>query len=302
MIVSREQEAKFIIKRKCYQIRELPGGDYGLVYSSAIHWKEGMEVFESAEDCRAEIDRRLKIRMDAGACPRCELPALDRTQRDITGLEHFAGHPDLYSCASCGTIWYLGRKEGQAYAYDGSLSDRLIDWAKRNPVPSAETEEMLAAIGDISSDPAYGLYPARATLNTGFELRNVLIKLREGPPPAVFFKRSDWYYLDELEQIAPSESAYPFAIAKYIMEDPPAFIYVREKSGKEIYAFDSDAGVFMPEEFYGKIMELVDPGSIEYKNDLVNMIYQQADRCGPDYWGLTPPKGPIWIWGNRESS
>jgi hypothetical protein len=299
MIVTKALAEKYLIKKHCYLIEPEPDGDYRIV-STSVHWKEGMEVFETMEECAAEIDRRQNKKMDAGNCPRCEYKNLTETERDITKLDLLQQVKSgaLYRCGACGTVWHKATQLPKARAYDVSIADYILEWAERNLKPAKEMTGVLHGIKDISNDKTYLLFPAHVILKNGFEFPYALIKLERQPPPARWFEKSDWFYLDQVVEIKPSPYAYAYTIAKHIRTSPQEFIFIKDLSDNQIYRFVAHAGVFMPEEFVGKTFQLMDSKKVNWSESKPVMEQDYNERGGPDHWNFTPPKEPTWFCGD----
>lgn len=299
MIVSKEQEQKFLIKKHCWLIEHDSGGDYKMVYA-AVYWKEGMELFESREECEAALNQRIEIRMASGRCPGCNFKSLDRTTRDITHLELIKriATGSFYLCDSCETTWFKSESHLQAFAYDHSIAPYIMDWAERALTASSDHKEMLDKIGNISNTETHRIYPAHITLINGFELTHALIRLDPLPPASYWFKRRDWHYLDQVKEIKPSKYAYPYSIARFITSDPNTFIFIKSDTSDDILRFEPSAGVFMPEELTSQHFELVKASDIDYSSRHIKVIYEVAERGGSDLWSYTPPPKPVIVWGS----
>jgi hypothetical protein len=298
MIVTKELAQKYLIRKHCYLIESDTGGGYRLV-STSVHWKEGMEIFETQEDCQEEIDRRLKIKMDGGNCPRCQYKKLSETERDVTKLDLLQKTKSgaLYRCKDCGTVWFKAAQRPKTLAYDVSIADYITEWAARDLKPTKAMEAVLHSIKNISNDNTYQLFPTHIILKNGFEFPYALLKLERQPPPANWFEKSDWFYLDQVAEIKPSPYAYAYSIAKHILSHPQEFVYIKDLSDDQLYHFDATAGIFMPEEFTGKTFQLVEAKKVKGESKIV-MQQDINERGGPDYWNFTPPKKPTWFWGD----
>lgn len=299
MIVSKEQEQKFLIKKHCWLIEPDSSRDYKMVYT-AIHLKEGMELYESREECEAALNQLIEIRMSSGKCPRCNLKNLDRTTRDITNLDLIKRTPpgDFYLCSACETTWLKNESHVQAFAYDKSSAPYIIDWAERDLTASSDHKEVLDKIGNISNDETHRIYPAHITLINGSELTHALIRLDKLPPASDWFKKRDWHYLDQVKEIKPSKYTYPYPIARVIKSDPNTFIFIKSDTSDDVLRFEASAGVFMPEELTSQQFELVKASGIDHSSKHIKVIYEMADRGGSDLWSYTPPPKPVIIWGS----
>ena len=293
---------KYLIKRACYLIKN--GGDGGYVlHATSTHWKEGMELFESYEECSKEIERRIAERMSSGKCDRCHYKPAIETDRDISQLESLGEFKfgSAFRCQSCNTVWYRQHGAKISTAYLPPLLDYLIDWSKRNLSIKQEWKPVLREIKNISDSNDNELYPAHVILKNGEEIQCALISLERKPPPADWFNSSGWYYLDQVKEIKPSKYAYAYAIAKHIIytgeNKPGDWIYIKDKADNKLYGFNVHAGVFMPDEFIGKEFQLIEPKDLR-KNFYAIPVFQPEERGTGVIWNFTQPPKTIAIWGD----
>jgi hypothetical protein len=275
------------------------------------NWLEGMELFESQEECLAEVNRRQAEKMASGHCPRCNYKQAVETDKNISYLK-LIGEPKgskLYQCPVCQSVWLTKDGWKIAKGYDNALLDYIQEWGARKMDPSTSQRETLNKIGNISLDESYELYPAHIILKNGKELPTAMIRLQTEPPPSTWFDgprqtawnvvRNEWHYFDLVKELRPSEQAYPYDIAIEIMKTLSggnfSFIYVQDRESKKIYSFECHAGIFLPAELKGKDLKLikgrVPSGDFNY--------FVPDERGGPDRWSMTPPSKSVLVWGDR---
>jgi hypothetical protein len=304
MIVTKAMAEKYLIKRGCYLIKNSADGGYAL-HATSINWKEGMELFESYEECRAEIDRRVTERMNSGNCARCHYKPTTESARDLSQLESLGKvkFGMMFRCQSCNTIWY--KKDGveSAQAYWPPLLDYLQDWSRKKISLTPEWKGVLNDIKNISDQHDFELYPAHVVLKNGEDIPCALISLERRPPPAGWFHQSGWYYLDQIREIKPSRYAYSSTIARYMIramnEKPFEWIYIKDATDAKIYGFAVQAGVFMPEEFIGKEFQLMDSKKLGDEANVITVFEPEERRSGV-IWNFIPPPKSIRIWGDLD--
>lgn len=291
MIVTKKIADQYILKRGCWLIHELPNGEYSMSYES-LNWKEGMEIFETSEECAAEIRRRIKAKMKPGDCPACHHKNYVEAEVDVTALDLITGKYDpFYRCNKCKTVWY--KKEPPIYfAYNPLVADYALDWNSRDLKP---TKEQLAHLSkNISSDKREGVYLQSVTLKNGSEHPCAIILLKNEPPPAHWFEHKDLYFLDQVAEIRPSPYAYSFEISKKAWKDR-GFISVKDIQSGQHYRFDAGVAMFKPVELANVEFALATTDD----NTDVKMIAERNDRGTPSYWYFTRPPGPVYIWGDK---
>jgi hypothetical protein len=298
MIVTKALAKKYLIKRAAWFIETGVDGNYMMAYRS-VNWLEGMELFESQDECAAEVDKRRTAKMASGYCPRCNYQHATETEKDISYLTLIAQPKGLklYQCRECKSIWI---KQKISKAYDPSLLDYILEWGNRNLQPAKEQRRVLNDIGNISVDSSFELYAAHIVLTNGKEIPTAIIRLQNEPPTPAQFAKNDWHYFDLIKEIKPSEYAYSSRIAKeiirYLSEARYHLIYVQDLNSKKTYSFDSHAGVFVPEELKGKDLNLSKPDRLSTDH----LTYFTPDeRNGSDCWNLTKPPGSVLILGDK---
>lgn len=303
MIVTKKMEQQYILKRPCYLIEENPDGNFKIVGTS-IHWKEGMEVFEAAEECAAEIDRRVAARMKPGDCPRCHHKSVFESEVDVQVLEKLPQEKfgNFYRCTRCQTVWYRQTHGTKFLAYDQSVGDYVLEWAQRDLRPSMPVKEVLSGIKNISSDKQYEVYTAQVVLKDGRVYPCALIYIEQTPPAPSWYSKKNFFYLDQVAEISPSEFSYPYSIAKrawYLRTTKPfEFALFKEAVTKKVYGFEVHTGLFRPHELTGKDLEGVDTDTVSEPSSIFYFA-EPHERGGSDQWRLTPPPETIYVWGDR---
>jgi hypothetical protein len=302
MIVTKKMEQQYILKRACYLIEQDGDGNFKIVGTS-INWREGMEVFETVEECSREIDRRVAALMKPGDCPRCHHKSVFESEVDISILEKLPQEKfgDFYRCARCETVWYTKTGAKQLLAYDKSIGDYVLEWAQRNLKPASQFNEALSLIKNISSDKHYEAYPAHVIMKDGRDFQCAMIYIEQSPPGPSWYTKKNFFYLDQVAEIKPSEFAYPYAIAKrawYLRTTKPfEFALIKETNTKKIYGFEVHTGLFRPHELVGKDLELADASSVKEYGD-VFYFAEPHERGGSDQWRLSPPPETVSVWGD----
>ena len=292
MIVTKEIADRYILKRGCYLIREQPDGDHTISYES-LNWKEGMEVFETLEECQAEITRRLEARKKPGDCPRCYNTRIVEAKVEIGLLEVLPGKTDpFYRCTRCHTVWYKAKSNNQFTAYDKSVADYVLDWSSRDLKPSRSFRKILNE--NISSDrKKEEVYLQSVTLKNGEEHPCAIIRLTNFPPERHWFERKDLFFFDQVNDIKPSPYAYPFSISKKAWKERD-FIYIKDVRTKEVFRFDALVTMFTTADLAGRefVLDEERPGT-------KCITIAERDERGPTHWYFNPPPDPIYIWADR---
>jgi hypothetical protein len=303
MIVTKKMEQQYILKKACYLIEQDGEGNFKIVGTS-INWKEGMEVFETADECSAEIDRRVAALMKPGDCPRCHHKNVFESEVDASILEKLPQEKfgNFYRCNRCLTVWYGEAGHSKLQAYDKSVSDYVLEWTQRDLKPTQQVKETLASIKNISSDKEYEAYPVHVVLKDGRDFPCAMIYLEQRPPGPSWYSRKNFYYLDQVKEIKPSEFAYPYNITKrawYLRTTKPfEFALIRDANSKKIYGFEVHTGLFRPHELVGKDLELVDASTIKEPGDVMYFA-EPHERGGSDQWQLSPPPETVYVCGDR---
>jgi hypothetical protein len=303
MIVTKKMEQEYILKRACYLIEQDGDGNFKIIGTS-INWKEGMEVFETIEDCSAEIERRVNALMKPGDCPRCHHKSVFESEIDVQILEKLPQQKfgNFYRCIRCFTLWYAETDNKKLLAYDKTVGDYVLEWTQRNLRPAPEFKETLTSIKNISSDKTYEAYPAHVILKDGREFPCALIYLERRPPGPAWYSKKNIYYLDQVKEIKSSEFAYPYSISKRAWHlrttKPFEFAYFKDADSRKLYAFEVHTGLFRPHELLGKDLELADVSEAKEYSDAYYFA-EPHERGGSDQWRLSPPPETVYIWGDR---
>lgn len=299
MIVTKEMTQKYLIRRACYLISKSRDGDFMLTATS-VHWKEGMELFESYDECVAEINRRKQELMDSGNCPRCHYQFTYQTKKDLTNLHKLNETKGsvLYECQSCHSVWYKHPDYDFAAGYHSSMKDYVLEWSTRQLDPTSEMQKALDSIGNISDDSKLMIYPAEVLLKDGKEFQPGLIILGNLPPTQEEFNQRGWHYLDSVKSIKPSALAYNQDVCRSIVELQRSsdWVYIKSDQTKKVYSFSAHTGMFMPEELKGQTFKIVTNKKEQYGT---LSYYIPAERGGPDEWTM---KETRWekILGTRQ--
>jgi len=281
-----------------FLIETAPDGDF-MIRATSINWKEGMEVFETIDECSAEVERRRNAKMESGYCPRCNYKFATETSKDISYLDAItnAKGGTLYECRSCKSLWYKHPSISTSAGYDSSLKEFLLEWTTRDLKPASTLQPVLDKVGNISPKSSHEIYAAAVLLDGKTEYQPALIHLSSLPPAQQEFNKNDWHYLDVVKDIKPSPLAYSHEVGSHIMKMQLSnyeWVYIKSMQTKTVYGFAAGTGVFMPKELEGQDFRVVTSKKEKYE---AKNFYIPAERGGPDDWLFTQTTA-ITILGN----